>query len=864
MRRVDGLSTANAREFRRSQLAEVVCLFLAGAAAVSACGDSPTESTEPTVAVVEVSPASETLTSIGATRQFSAVAEDADGNRISGKTFAWTSTNTGVATIDAASGLATAVAEGMTTIRASTDGVSGTASLTVELAVATVTVAPGSATIRARNSVQLVATPKDAGGSEITGRTVDWSSSDIAVVTVSPTGLATGVAQGEATITATVEGHSGDAQLTVLSVYLVNSADDVDDGACDLAHCSLREAINGANTDAYFDTIGFGIAGAGPHRIQPASALPDIGYSVLIDGYTQTGASPNTNGPGLGSNAVLMIELDGSSAGSGASGLHITAGGSTVSGLAINRFDANGILLSLNGGNMIRGIFIGTDVTGTTDLGNGGHGILIDNSAYNVIGGITPGTRNVVSGNELAGIRVDGASATENVVLGNFIGTDVTGTVDLGNTGAGVRFSGSSTNTIGGTDPAARNVISGNEISGVVIRDYSSNIRVFGNFIGTDVTGTVALGNTWDAVHVLDAMNNTIGGTAQGAGNVLSGNGDDGLQLSTNATQNVVLGNFIGTDVTGTADLGNAQNGVVIDGDGNTIGGTTPEARNVISGNNFAGVNLFGSANTVQGNFIGTNADGDAVITNNVVGLTIQQGAASNLIGGTAAGAGNLISGNGDGNEGGVTLINGVQYNVVQGNSIGTDPAGTADLGNNGPGVYIAGLAEYNIVGGTTPGTGNTIAFNSGHGVRALSGIGNGIVGNAVHSNGGLGIDLGDDGVTANDPGDPDSGPNTLQNYPVLVSATSGAGSVTIVGSLNSLADIDFRLEFFAGSACDPSGHGEGESYIGTTTVTTDGSGNADFSEVFSASIPVGYFITATATGPVGNTSEFSQCAAVN
>ncbi|MFC1530229.1 CSLREA domain-containing protein [Gemmatimonadota bacterium] len=526
------------------------------------------------------------------------------------------------------------------------------------------------------------------------------------------------------------------APITVLSTYMVNSTDDVDDGTCDLIHCSLREAIIGANNNPGLDTITFSIPGSGPHTIQLVSELPTISDPVVIDGYTQTGASVNTLGSGYGSNAVLMIELDGSGAGGGASGLHISAGGSTVTGLVINQFDAYGVLVSVNGGNTIKGNFIGTDITGTVDRGNSSHGVLILDEPDNVIGGSEFSARNVISGNDGAGIRFDGSAATGNMVLGNFIGTDITGSVGLGNTGIGVRVN-SSANIIGGTDPGARNIISSNDISGIVIRGNSSGNVVLGNFVGTDVTGTLALGNTWDAVHVWNAFNNTIGGMDPGARNVLSGNGDDGVQLSTNATGNKVLGNFIGTDITGTVDLGNGDHGVV----------------------------CF------------------------------------------------------DGN---------------------------------------------NVIGGTIPSAANIIAFNSRHGFHVISGTGNTALGNSLHSNSGLGIALNDDGVTSNDPGDTDSGPNNLQNFPELTTAVVGNGNTSIEGTLNSMPNTEFRIEFFSNSARDPSGNGEGETFIGSTTVTTDGSGNVSITVTLPITVPAGYFITATATDPYGNTSEFSRCVAVN
>jgi hypothetical protein len=160
---------------------------------------------------------------------------------------------------------------------------------------------------------------------------------------------------------------------------------------------SLRQAIIDANTVAGTDTITFNIPGAGPHTIQLLSALPVISEPVVIDGYTQPGTSPNTSGPGLGTNAVLEIELDGTNAGADVNGLHIVAGSSTVRGLVINRFEGTGIVLETNGGNILEGNFIGTDTTGTDGLSNFIGGILITRAENNTIGGTTAGAEPITT-----------------------------------------------------------------------------------------------------------------------------------------------------------------------------------------------------------------------------------------------------------------------------------------------------------------------------------------------------------------------------------------------------------------------------------------------------------------------------------
>lgn len=313
---------------------------------------------------------------------------------------------------------------------------------------------------------------------------------------------------------------------------------------------SLRQAILDANASGGTDTIAFNIPGSGPQTIRPISALPVIGDPVILDGYTQPGASPNTNPPELGSNAVLMIELDGTSAGS-AFGLTISAGSTTVRGLAINRFVNDGIRLFANGGNVIEGNFLGTDPTGTVALGNG-WGIVITGGDANTIGGTSPGTRNLISGNSTAGIFISGATA--NLIQGNLIGTDITGTADLGNSFSGIVLQ-SAPNIVGGTTPGARNIISGNDVRGIEANPGLAGTGTFiqGNYIGTDVTGTVDVGNSGAGVGIFNGSS-TIGGVTSGAGNKIAYNGRDGIFvyspgnaiLSNSIFSNVFSGIFLG------------------------------------------------------------------------------------------------------------------------------------------------------------------------------------------------------------------------------------------------------------------------------------------------------------------------------
>jgi CSLREA domain-containing protein len=351
-----------------------------------------------------------------------------------------------------------------------------------------------------------------------------------------------------------------------------------------------------------------------------------------------------------------------------------------------------------------------------------------------------------------------------------------------------------------------------------------------------------------------------------------SGNGGSGFLLQS-VTGCVIAGNFIGTNAAGTVALNNGGVGIfALDGAANhVIGGTDPGDRNVISGNLHGGIilgNAGSTGNLIQGNYIGTNADGTAALPNS--GGIIIDGADGNTIGGTDARARNLISGN---FSSGVDLENASSGNVIRGNIIGATASGTSPLPNTSVGVSIfsgfSGAPSNHTIGGITPGAGNIIAFNNGPGVTIQSGqgfdpIGDAILGNSIFSNTAIGIDLGGDGVTPNDTGDGDMGPNRQQNFPVLTSAGVSASGTQIQGTLSSTPLTTFRLEFFAIGACDPSGNGEGQILLGSAPVTTDGNGTAAIDVQLPALATNEQFVTATATDASNNTSEFSPCVAVS
>jgi uncharacterized repeat protein (TIGR01451 family) len=425
-----------------------------------------------------------------------------------------------------------------------------------------------------------------------------------------------------------------DARVLLATIVVTGTGDTIaNDGVV-----TLREAITAANTNAAsgdagagdtgMDTIDFSIPGTGVETITLTSDLPTITEPLTIDGYTQPGSSPNSNPISAGLNTVPLVELSPSVLTSG-NGLVIAAGGSTVRGLVIGGFQY-GITLQTNGGNTLAGNFIGTDPTGTVAVKNlvGIH--LNRDSPSNTIGGLNPGDRNLISGNNDDGINGDGGWAGL-VIEGNLIGTDITGTNALGNF-QGVNLEVLSTDvtsnvTLGGTTAGARNLISGNS-NGVTINGGPVGALIQGNFMGTDVTGTTKLGNNGVALTLQLGHDNTVGGTAAGAGNVLAGSGGVGFDISS-SNNNLIQGNFIGTDVTGTINLGNFGGGMGASGNDNTIGGTVAHAGNTVAFNAIGyyapqgGVYIGGTGNRILANSIfGNNGQGIIATTPAAPGLT--------------------------------------------------------------------------------------------------------------------------------------------------------------------------------------------------------------------------------------------------
>lgn len=507
----------------------------------------------------------------------------------------------------------------------------------------------------------------------------------------------------------------------VPAVYTVTSIADNGTG-------SIRDALNMANSSPGADTIKFSI-GTGIKSIALASPLPDITDAVTIDATTQPGYAGKP-----------IIELNGTNAGSGP-GFKVTGGSTTIKGLIINRFSGQGIWLYGGGSNTVQNCWIGVNTAGSAAATNSGDGIFIDKSSGNTIGGASSTERNVISGNSGQGIHfLFNGQANNNLMEGNYIGTDVTGTYAVGNSGSGIDFFGPATfNTM------RNNVISGNGGNGITFfgGDATDNL-IIGNMIGVDVTGTRGVPNSRTGVDVWGPPRITI------KNNVISAN--KGAGISVNSNYVTIVGNIIGTDINKTTNLGNLDEGIKVGGLGNPI---------------------------------------------------------DTRIGGPNYSDGNVIA-------------------------------------NNGSFWIRSGIS-------VTSGAKTVLIFN-----------------NTIYDNALMGIDLNSDGkVNLNDTGDSDTGANDLLNFPVITAAVAGTGRVTVAGTYNGLASTAFTLQFFASNVADTTGYGEGKNLLGSAEIFTDVNGNATFSTFFNSSqVPLGSKISATATmtgnGPgTGLTSEFCQSVAV-
>jgi parallel beta-helix repeat protein len=607
---------------------------------------------------------------------------------------------------------------------------------------------------------------------------------------------------------------------------------------------SLREALLAANGDPPNsdvpsgrgnapDVIGFDLPDAeksgGVFVIRVSATLGPL--PPLTDGGTTIDGTTQRGFAG-----APIIVLDGSQAGA-VDGLTIASSLNVVRGVVVSGFGGHGIRIVSSGapvtGNIIAGCYIGTDASGQRAWGNGLAGVHLsgDGVSNTLIGGTAAADRNVISGNGGEGIDVRGL-ARNTQISGNYIGIAADGRTPLGNGGNGLLLTGADNVTVGGTAGGAGNVISGNQRHGLQARN-STGVRVQGNLIGVDARGASAVKNGGDGIFLVDVFNAQIGGVSDSARNVISGNEGNGVTL-VRSTASKIQGNYIGTDAQGRQALGNGGAGLQVDLNSPNvlIGGAVEGAGNVISGNRGSGIVLGAGALGAQifGNRIGVDATGRAALGNGGDGITASGGGGHQIGGGDAI-TRNVIGGNaGDG----VKLLN-ASENRLAGNAIGTDASAAIPLPNGGSGVLILsteGSASRNVV------LQNTVAYNRGAGVRILgSGTGNRLSQNAIFQNEDLGIDRGGQGVV-----------------PQITAITEeGGGAVTVKGVFPAPAPAGAVIEVYLADP-DPSGRGEGKVFLGSTRA--DDRGN------FSLSLSGrsrGEPITCTGTDFRGDTSEFAE-----
>jgi hypothetical protein len=794
----------------------------------------------------------------------------------------------------------------------------------------------------------------------------------VAVATLLATG---GVLAGTLTSPASAAPLSFDVNATG------NVSDTFIDGICDTngapgQQCTLRGAIQEANANAGADTITFSLAT--PFRVTlNATGLPPITSPVTIDGTTLPGFSPSGG---------TIVRVDGVSNTTGLSyGFDVQPGGagSTIKGLEIDRFSGAGIRLA-SSNNTVAGNYIGTTAGSLANCATGVScstdiGVSIEDGSNNTVGGTTAADRNVLSNNGSYGVQVTTitGSASGNVITGNYVGTKVNGSTALPNGwGVVVVNNGGSDptgTTIGGTAAGTGNVISGNSNNGIDLALGSTTVA--GNIVGLNAAGTSAVPNNGTAgVYVQETASVVIGGVSAASRNIVSGNGQEGIESGGTTGTVTIRNNYIGTDITGTLRRGNQYSGVylpstsgtVIDsnlisgnsvccggnqvqlnggtGDqvtnnligfaadgstlitgadtglsvsntvdttvtGNTIGGNTsygiyasstdsltinnnkvgtdtggtlargngngievdsssqavigaPGAGNLVSANTGYGVALNSTVDSsIKANLVGTDVSGANMLSNGATTIWLD-GSSRIDVGGTSAGEGNVVGGVTPACcEAGIYLTS-ADDNRILGNKVGVNAALGA-LPNAWAGIYLDGGSDANQIGDGTSAGANLVANSGDAGVVVAGGRSNRIRANSISANGLLGIDLDQDGVTANDNADPDTGSNRLQNYPVLTTSASNAGGTQVTGSLNSRPNRSYVLDFFSNGSCDSSGNGEGEVYLGSKTVSTNGSGNVSFSASLGVSAASGSSVTATATDvALGDTSEFSACLA--
>lgn len=645
--------------------------------------------------------------------------------------------------------------------------------------------------------------------------------------------------------------------------------------------------------------LALGILGFPDEGIQTRPGADGIVVQGCWIGVMPGGVTGLGNGRApVGDTAGILLQSDGNSIGQVFAGGAFHERRNVVSG---NHED--GIAISDGDDNRLRGNLVGLAGNGGVLLPNGGWGVRVIAGTDNGIGGFpeTASAGNAISGNEAGGVRIEDAG---NFLRANFIGTAPGGALGAPNRGNGVDLL-SSGNVVGGAPDTARNHIARNEGYGLRIGSSAEDVSANDNLVLNNQVGGPPAGNDEAGILVAQGTRNSL------RDNLVGENAGGGIRI--HADGNEVQGNLVGTDSEG-ADLGNAFDGIGVVGRDNRIGGTLPGTGNVVGFNESEGIVLT-DGNVVQGNHVGTNFAGDD-LGNGGSGIFVVSG--GNRIGGDEAGARNVVSGNGGD---GILLGEAASSNVVQGNFVGTNPAATDPLGNAGAGVHVASSSVNNIgranpdfpnvisgnashgihvsgeeaagnaIAGNLIGVGidgETAVGNGGHGVRLSDGAHDNAVGsgpeggnviahnagvgvsvrgpsvdneiepNAIFGNG-LPIDLGEDGPTGNDEGDADSGPNRLQNFPVIESFELGGDPNEVEIAYEVPSDPEhvpypLTVRFFVAD-----GRGGARAFVGEDTYrAADAASGRTASLVSLAAVTGEELLVASATDALGSTSELT------
>ena len=628
-------------------------------------------------------------------------------------------------------------------------------------------------------------------------------------------------------------------------VYTVNSVFDLDDGVCDAAHCSLREAIQAANTDAGPSTIRFALPGTPPFVIQPLTPLPSLNAdNTAIEGFSQPGFSTGD------------IVLDGGQLNGGnESGLQISGSDIRLQGLFIHHFPFRGVevkggkdLLIGGADSLMRNIignngsyglsveegaqsvniignFIGVSVDGQLDIGNT-IGIYLDGSV-DTISDIRI-ENNLVSGNLSIGIF--GRNLSKVFLGNNLIGTDLSGNAALPNGGSGVHMADVLDLEIG--NESSRNIIAGNLGAGITLeritQQDSMRALIQNNFIGVAANGFQRLANDFDGIELRDALGVRIGGR-QGLGNLISGNTLMGIRATRSGGIDIT-GNFIGTNSTGTQAVPNGTNGVNL-----TDCFSAQIHNNLVSGNRLDGifitrndVDLLIEGIQVTANLVGADISGTQPLGNGQNGIQCFQIDGGVDIGSTEIGTGNVVV---DNNRG-ISLSSCTNMDI-RGNFIGLDRMSGVDLGNR-----IAGLATLNCqnirIGGSAPGAANIIAYNPDGVLIGVNSRACSISRNSFFCNTDSGIAI------AAESNDDVGAPAYICAFPDEITGSAPP---------NSMVEV-FQYD---DSSCT-NGPCQGKIYLGTTTADENGDWTLPGTYVRNT------VYTATATDVNNNTSIFLEC----